>query len=243
MTLGALVALAATVVLLDVDNAFYLTVQLKDRKDGRRLALILALLLEVVGRLFLIFLFAVAVRSDRALLTLGGIPITFETIALVLAGSYLILTGVRGLRDAFRPDPAEDEAPRRGAPPSGPGLPGLLAEMGLALTLMSVDVVLTVLGRTTLLWAIGLVFLLSALIRLLFSDQLLKLTTRYPTLTVVLLGLLVLIGSRFLAQALGIEVRLPFNGSLLLILLAWLSWRRFRGESREDRGQSDARSL
>ncbi|HSR48510.1 MAG TPA: hypothetical protein VLL77_11070 [Anaerolineales bacterium] len=243
MTPGAFLALAATVVLLDVDNAFYLTVQLKDRETGRRWALVLALTLEIVGRLFLIVLFSLAVRSDRPLVTIAGLPITFETVALLTAGAYLIWTGARGLRDVFRAGAANgegQETPR--GPATRAGRTGLLIEMGLALTLMSVDVVLTVLGRTTFLWAIGVVFLLSALVRLLFSDQLLKLTTRVPTLTAVLLGLLVLIGGRFLAQALGIELELPFNGVLLLILLAWVSWRQLRRKSREDPGRMDERS-
>jgi predicted tellurium resistance membrane protein TerC len=206
---------ALTVALVDIDNAMYTTDQVSELPDRQMRANVLALVMEFAGRIVLLFLFSAIVGAREPLLHIGGLPVRLDHLALLIAGLYLVISNGRELLHAVRaPAAAATESP---PPPRSFGLQ--LAEMGIVLTLLSVDTVLLVLNMTTVLAEILFFFLFSAVLRLLFVDRLVSLIDRFPSLTVFINGLLILIGMQLIVQALGVDFEREFNGFVLIAIL------------------------
>ena len=218
---------ALTVALVDIDNAMYTTDQVSELPDRQTLANVLALLMEFAGRLLLLFLFSAIAGSREPLLHIGGLPFRLDHLALLVAGLYLVINNGRELLHAVRaPAAAATE------PPPAPRSFGLqLAEMGIVLTLLSVDTVLLVLNMTAVLAEILFFFLFSAVLRLFFVDRLVSLIDRFPSLTVFINGLLILIGLQLIIQALGLDFEREFNGIVLIAILVVVGyiWYTKRG--------------
>ena len=87
-----LIIAALGITLVDIDNAVYSSSQVGILKTHRRLALVLILGLEFIGRLLLLALFAFLTNEQEPLFTIFGVEITIETLALLLAGSYLLIS-------------------------------------------------------------------------------------------------------------------------------------------------------
>ncbi len=211
----SLLVQALTVAIVDIDNAMYTTDQVSELPDRQGLANFLALTLEFTGRLLLLFIFSAITGTREPLFQIGGLPITLENVALFAAGCYLMVSNGREVWHAVRqPAALAVEAP---PPPRSFSLQ--LAEMGLVLTLLSVDTVLLTLTMTAVLGQILFFFLFSALLRLLFVDRLVVLIDRFPSISIFINGLLILIGTELIIQALGLEFEREFNALVLLAIL------------------------
>lgn len=221
---------ALTVALVDVDNAMYTTDQVSELPERQTLANILALSLEFAGRLLLLFLFSGVTGARDPLFVAGGLPIGLDHLALLVAGLYLVFSNGRELLHAIRaPAAVATDTP---PPPRSFGLH--LAEMGIVLTLLSVDTVLLVLTMTAVLAEILFFFLFSAVLRLLFVDRLVTLIDRFPSISVFINGLLILIGVELIAQALGLDIEREFNAAVLITILVvvgyiWYTKRQING--------------
>lgn len=204
-----------TVALVDIDNAMYTTDQVSELPDRQKLANFLVLLLEFVGRLLLLFLFSAVAGAREPLLNIGGLPIRLDHLALLAAGLYLVISNGRELLHALR----EPVAAATELPPAPRSFGLQLAEMAVVLTLLSVDTVLLVLTMTAVLAQILFFFLFSAVLRLLFVDRLVALIDRFPSISVFINGLLILIGLELIVQALGLDFEREFNGIVLIAIL------------------------
>ena len=96
------------IALVDVDNAMYSTRRINGLNTRRRLALVLSLALEFIGRLGLLFIFISFAGAQKPLFELFGIQFTIETISLFVTGFYLLLSNGRELTAILRNRNAEE---------------------------------------------------------------------------------------------------------------------------------------
>jgi len=214
---------AVSITLVDIDNAMYTTGQLTLLSSHRRLVLILTLALELLGRLGLLWLFAVLTSEREPLFTLFGIEFTIESISLFAAGVYLLISNARELTHTLHPK--ENDAQNAETTPQTASIRLLLA-MGLILTVMSVDTVLVLMNLTTAVPLILFFLLFSAAVRLLLIDKLVYFVDKYPAVQVFILVLLILIGGELMVQAMGLDNELIFNVLLLMITLIFIAYQR-----------------
>ncbi|MCP4358476.1 MAG: hypothetical protein GY796_10715 [Chloroflexi bacterium] len=219
----ALLLQAVSITLVDIDNAMYSTGQLTLLSSHRRLVLILSLALELLGRLGLLWLFAVLTSEREPLFTLFGIKFTIESISLFAAGLYLLVSNARELTHTLH-QKADDT--QNAEITSQTVSIHLLLEMGLVLTVMSVDTVLVVMNLTTAAPLILFFLLFSAGLRLLFVDKLIYFVDKYPAVQVFILVLLILIGSELIVQAMGLDNELIFNVLLLMATSIFIVYQR-----------------
>jgi predicted tellurium resistance membrane protein TerC len=212
---------ALGITLVDIDNAMYTTGRISALTERRRLALGLSLALEFVGRLLLLWLFLVLTNETEPLFTIFGFEFTLESIALLGAGGYLLISNSRELT-AFLQHDKQQEATLE----TTQSFSSLMIEMGVVLTIMSIDTVLVI---TTLTTAIGLalsLLLFSALVRLFFVERLVHFIELYPAVRVFILILLIAIGVELIIQGFGLDVEVLFNILVIIAILVYITYQR-----------------
>jgi predicted tellurium resistance membrane protein TerC len=100
----------------------------------------------------------------------------------------------------------------------------LILEMSLVNALLSVDTVIALtgsaIGSGAQFWLVIFLLLFSAVVRLLFVQEIARFIQRYPATNIIILMFLIVIGLELTAQGLGARIpEILFNGLMLLALL------------------------
>jgi hypothetical protein len=98
----------------------YTTKRISGLATRRRLALVLSLALEFIGRLGLLFIFLSFAGAQKPLFELFGIQFTIETISLFVAGFYLLISNGREVT-AVLGSPTARRAANLQRQPASPG--------------------------------------------------------------------------------------------------------------------------
>ena len=212
------------VTLLDVDNAIYMTSVLEELpRQKHRQAIAWGILNELIGRICLIGLLGAFLRQNEALFTLFGIEFTPDAISLFIAGSFLIVKSSNELYLYSRNLEGTQQLRR-----TAEKFPLLMLEMTIVNLILSLDTIIVVASRDLDFPSIIFIFLMSGVIRLFAIDKVATLIDRYPSVNIVILVLLILIGFELFLQGLWFEFPEEiFNVAILLaILIAIVDSRR-----------------
>lgn len=215
---------------LDIDNALYMTAVVDNVPEPRQNRVVLfALLAEFVGRLGLIALILWVFGGRQVTIALFGFEVSVESIALIAAGLFLFLRSSRELIRFFSGVETEDEVDMSVV--NERNILKLIAEMTLVNLTLSVDTVLAITGSTNEAWLIIYLLLFSAIIRLLFVRQITTIINRLPSLNIIILTFLILVGLELCLQGFGLQVpEEQFNLIMLAAVLTAVFYeRRFQG--------------
>jgi predicted tellurium resistance membrane protein TerC len=208
---------------VDLDNATYTTSAIQSVEPLRQqTAIVVTTVLEFIGRILLTALFIFLTNEDEPLFTLFGIDFTIESISLFAAGTFLMIRNGRELIGFFRKQGELQEI--RSTKEGGFGR--IILEMSAVLTLMSVDTVLAAIGIVSGLINLLILFLFSAVIRLLFVRQIAVFVRRYPAINIVIFTFLVLIGVELIIQGLGLDIEPIFNVIMIIALVVTIIYHR-----------------
>jgi predicted tellurium resistance membrane protein TerC len=208
---------------IDLDNATYTTSAIQHLKpEKQQIAIFWGTLLEFIGRLLLTALFLILTNEDEPLFTLFGVEFTIENISLFGAGTFLLIRNGRELIDFFRTQSEAHET----QPVRAGSFRNVIFEMGVVLTIMSIDTVLAGLGITSKFSILLFLFLFSAVVRLLFVRQIAAFVVRYPAINIVILTFLILIGIELIIQGLGIDIEPLFNLIMVVALIVAINYHR-----------------
>jgi predicted tellurium resistance membrane protein TerC len=208
----------------DIDNALYMTSVLQTVRPERQRRLIAwGLLVELMARLLLVALFRTVFSGSQILFTLFSLAFSLDSLALLGAGAFLFVRSGRELIDLIKERGGEDTH----SPADDQPFWRLLLEMSLVNLLLSVDTLVALMATVSELWVLVYIFLFSALLRLLFVQQIAALVRRIPGVHIVLLSLLVLIGMELFAHGLGLKVpETLFNTAVLAALIGAILYQR-----------------
>lgn len=215
---------------LDIDNALYMTAVVDNVPERRQNRVVLfGLLAEFIGRLGMIMLIFWVFGGSAVSITLFGIEMSVESIALIAAGLFLFLRSSRELIRFFSGVEAEDEVDMSVVDERS--ILKLIAEMTLVNMTLSVDTVLAITGSTNDAWLIIYLLLFSVVIRLLFVRQITTIINRLPSLNIVILTFLILVGLELCLQGFGLQFPEEIFNLILLaaVLTAVIYERRFHG--------------
>ena len=219
---------------IDLDNATYTTAAIQPLKPKQQQKAILwATLLEFAGRLLLVAVFLILANEEEPLFTVFGIEFTIENISLLGAGTFLLVRNSWELANIQRGADSRESGtgPEERQPVKPTRFRSVVFEMGLVLTVMSIDTVLAGLAIVTGFWALIFLFLVSAGVRLLFVQQLAAFVRRYPAINIVVLAFLVLIGVELIVQGFGLDIEPVFNLVLVASLLVAVIYQARRAKS------------
>ncbi|GMG85302.1 TerC family protein [Paralimibaculum aggregatum] len=204
---AAWVALATLIVMevvLGIDNLLFISVLTNklpeaQRPAARRIGLTLAL----VFRLALLASIAWIVSLSEPVLSLLGKSFSWRDLILLAGGFFLVWKATTEIRAKVDPDP---EAPWMTGRAAERGMMAAIGQIVLLDLVFSVDSILTAVGMTQHIEIMVVAVVVAVLLMLLAAAPLAAFVEAHPTVTMLALGFLLMIGTVLMAEGFGFHV-------------------------------------
>jgi predicted tellurium resistance membrane protein TerC len=200
-------------IVLGIDNVIFIAVLAgrlpKEQQPGaRRWGLMIALVtrLALLGVLFFLSQLDKAVVWNWSSL---GVPsewlpnpelndVTIKDLVLLIGGGFLIAKSTMEIHHKLEGDEGE-----HGAAGGGVSYAGLLVQIALLDIVFSLDSVITAVGMARDIWVMVLAMIAALGVMLLFADAISEFVARHPTVKMLALAFLILIGVMLVAEGFG----------------------------------------
>ncbi len=204
---AAWVALATLIVMevvLGVDNLVFVAI-LSNRlpEQNRARTRTLGIALALVMRLILLSSIAFIVSLTRPLVTVFGLALSWRDLILIAGGLFLIWKATREIHEAVDPHAAETDGAGAGPPL---GFAAAIVQILLLDMVFSVDSILTAVGMTDKLPVMMAAVVVAVVLMMIASGPLAAFIRSNPSVVMLALGFLLLIGSLLIADGLGFHV-------------------------------------
>jgi predicted tellurium resistance membrane protein TerC len=191
----ALVTLTVLEVVLGIDNVIFISIVASklpraDRERARRLGLTLAMLMRIA----LLASISWISRLTTPLVTFFRFDITGRDLILIVGGLFLIAKATYEIHDRLEGE--EGHASARVPPSFG----GVIVQILLLDIVFSLDSVITAIGMADDLAVMVLAVIIAVGVMLVFSGKIGEFVERHPTLKVLALSFLLLIGMSLVAD-------------------------------------------
>ena len=217
----ALIALAAMEIVLGIDNIVFISIVTsrlprEQQKLGRRLGLFLAL----ITRLILLFTLSYIVNNlttDLFEWTQLGIPenwlrgehtehwdqikgLSWKDIILLAGGLFLIGKSVHEIHQKF------DEGDHESSNKKSVSFFGVLIQIALLDVIFSLDSVITAVGMAKDIYVMAAAIIAAMIVMLLFAEIVNRFVEQNPTIKMLAMSFLILIGVILVAEGIGQEI-------------------------------------
>jgi predicted tellurium resistance membrane protein TerC len=193
--------LAVLEIVLGIDNIIFLSI-LVDRlpRERRRSARFLGLSFAMLTRIALLFSITWLATLRATLFTVLGNEISGRDLILFAGGLFLIVKSPMEIRDML----SGKEANRK--PGALDGFWLIILQIGLIDIVFSLDSVFTAVGLSKHIEVMIAAIVASVLVMMMVSAAVSGFIERYPTIKVLALASLVLVGAALIAQSLDLEI-------------------------------------
>ena len=204
--LVALLTLTSLEIVLGIDNIIFLTI-LVDRlpPEQREKARILGLSLAMLTRIGLLLSLTWVMGLTAPLFTVYTEVISGRDLILIAGGLFLIYKSTGEIHDIFH----QQATPEHPAPPANqPAKHFMLVIIQIALIdiVFSLDSVITAVGLANQLWVMITAIVIAVLIMMVAAGAIGRFVSRHPTLKVLALSFLIMIGIALVAEGLDFEI-------------------------------------
>lgn len=200
----ALVTLIAMELVLGIDNLVFISILTnklpeEHRSRARRIGLVMAL----VFRLALLGTVALIVQLTEPVIELFGKGFSWRDLILAAGGAFLIWKATKEIHHNVDPDPGPDLFSPKAKTASFAAAVGQIVVLDIV---FSVDSIITAVGMTDHVPIMVVAVIVTVAIMLLASDPLARFIHGNPSLVMLALGFLLLIGTSLVAEACGAHV-------------------------------------
>lgn len=200
--LSSLIALIILEIVLGIDNLVFLAIlteklPMAQRKKARRWGLTFAW----VTRLILLASAVWLAKLTRPLVVLGDMAFSARDIFLFLGGAFLIAKATQEIH--FEVGDGEQELKRS---TKAATFISVVLQVGLMDIIFSLDSVLTAIGLTDRFWVMATAITIAILIMIFASDSVSRFIENYPTIKMLALSFLILIGTVLVADSFSFHV-------------------------------------
>lgn len=200
----ALVALIAMEVVLGIDNLIFIAILTNrlpehQRESGRRIGIGLALIM----RLLLLGSIAFIVKLTNPLFSVLGQEFSWRDLILIAGGLFLVWKATKEIHHRVDPDPGPDLFDRKDVSL------GFAVAMGQIVVLdivFSVDSIITAVGMTEHVPIMIVAVVVAVFAMLLAANPLSNFINANPTIVMLALGFLLMIGTALIAEGFGVKV-------------------------------------
>ena len=209
----ALIALTAMEIVLGIDNVVFIAVLAgKLPKEQQAKARTMGLAVAMVTRILLLCTLTWILKLDSPIFSLVdfGIPaswlaeevnhVSVRDLILLVGGLFLIAKSVHEIHDKLE---GHGDGKRTGSRAS---FGGVLAQIAVLDIIFSLDSVITAVGMARELWVMILAIVLAVGVMLVFAGTVSRFVERHPTLKMLALSFLILIGVMLVAEGVGTHV-------------------------------------
>jgi predicted tellurium resistance membrane protein TerC len=201
---AALLTLIAMEVVLGIDNLIFISILTNklpeaDRARARRIGIGLALVL----RLVLLGTIAIIVQLTEPIFTLFGHGFSWRDLILIAGGLFLVWKATKEIHHNVDPEPSDDLFDTRAATL---GFSAAIFQILLLDLVFSVDSIITAVGMTEHIPIMVVAVVIAVAVMLLAATPLANFIHANPTVVMLALGFLLMIGMTLIADGFGVHV-------------------------------------
>lgn len=202
---AALATLIVMEVVLGIDNLIFISILTNklpahQQQKGRRIGISLALIL----RLGLLGTVAWIVQLTEPIIEVFGKSFSWKDLILIAGGLFLLWKATKEIHHNV--DPAPDSALAKGGETATLAFGSAIVQILLLDLVFSVDSIITAVGMTEHLPVMVIAVVVAVTVMLLAADPLAKFIDRNPTVVMLALGFLIMIGMTLIAEGFGAHV-------------------------------------
>ena len=215
---AALVTLIVMEVVLGIDNLVFISILSnklpeKDRQKTRRIGIALALIMRLA--LLLTIGWIIGLKAEVFNLGIVGPPgehgepmfetsFSWKDLILIAGGLFLVWKATKEIHHTVDPAPTHDVMDAKNAVISNAG--AAIVQIILLDLVFSIDSILTAVGMTDHVPVMMVAVIVAVLVMLLASDPLANFIEKNPTVVMLALGFLLMIGTVLIADGFGVHV-------------------------------------
>ncbi|HEY9089791.1 MAG TPA: TerC family protein [Anaerolineaceae bacterium] len=197
----ALLTLSALEIVLGIDNIVFISI-LAGKLPGKQAvtARQLGIGAALVTRVLLLFSISWIVRLTQPLFTIAGWNASGRDLILIAGGLFLLAKSTFEIHERLEGE--EDH----GREVRAPSLAAVVAQIALLDIIFSLDSVITAVGMSNQLVIMIAAVLIAMLIMLLASGTIMDFVNRHPTVKMLALSFLLLIGFSLVVEGIGVHI-------------------------------------
>lgn len=197
----ALATLTVLEIVLGIDNIVFIAilaakVEAKDRQKARRLGLLLAM----VTRILLLFSLTWLMRLTEPLFQVFGHDFSGKDLILILGGLFLIGKSTVEIHEKLEGE--HEHATRQGTAT----LAAVVVQIGILDIVFSLDSVITAIGLADQLVIMVTAVVIAIIVMMVFVNPISNFVDRRPTIKMLALSFLLLIGFTLVGEGLGLHI-------------------------------------
>jgi predicted tellurium resistance membrane protein TerC len=223
----SLVTLAGLEIVLGIDNLVFIAILTNRLPEERRpLARKVGLALALITRLMLLAMLAWIVTLTQPLFTLVNLEISWRDLILIGGGLFLLVKAVHEIHNEVEGEPGDKGPAVRGAT-----FGAIVAQIAVVDIIFSLDSVITAVGMADQLWVMVAAVVIAMIIMLVASTPLAEFVSAHPTVKMLALSFLMMIGVFLVADGLHFHIPkgyLYFSLAFSIAVEAMNHWVRRR---------------
>jgi predicted tellurium resistance membrane protein TerC len=194
----ALITLTSLEVVLGIDNIIFISILAsKVPQEQQRRARQMGLLGAMVTRLLLLFSLTWIIRLTNPLFTMFGRELSGRDLILLLGGLFLLAKATHEIHEKL-----EGESGRAN-PKGAASFSGVVIQIMLLDVVFSLDSVITAVGMVRVVWVMAAAIVIAVIIMLVSVEAIAGFVERHPTIKMLALSFLLLIGISLVAEGFG----------------------------------------
>ena len=202
-----LVTLSALEIVLGIDNLVFISIAVGRLPEHQRpVARKIGIAVACITRILLLVMLAFLARMERDLFTLFGMGISIRDLVLILGGVFLLVKGTLEIRELI--GGGHDDDPR--TTKSSSVFWVVIAQIAVIDIVFSLDSVITAVGIAQHIPIMVFAILLAVAIMLLAANPLGKFIDENPTIKMLALAFILLIGAVLVLDGFGMHVPKPY---------------------------------
>ncbi len=217
-----LVTLSALEIVLGIDNLVFISIAVGRLPEHQRpLARKIGIAVACISRIGLLVMLAFLARMEKDLFEVFGMGISIRDLVLIVGGAFLLVKGTMEIRELV--SGGDDEDPRT-TRASGVFW-GVIAQIAVIDIVFSLDSVITAVGIAEHIPIMVFAILLAVAIMLLAADPLGRFIDANPTVKMLALAFILLVGAVLILD--GFEVHVPkpyiYFAMAFSVMVEWLN--------------------
>jgi predicted tellurium resistance membrane protein TerC len=201
--LGSLLLLIALEIVLGIDNLIFIAIlgdrlPPNQRVHARRIGLSLALVMRVALLATLDWM----MNLTEPLIVVMGHGVSWRDVILMAGGLFLLYKAAHGINEEVEGGHERDASAAKKAPT----MRRVVAQIVVLDLVFSIDSVITAVGTVDQIWVMVVAVMVAIGIMLSVAGAIAEFVTRHPSIKMLALGFLLLIGMNLVAEAAGFHI-------------------------------------